>query len=194
MLSKPLQLAKPAFAIALLLAATPAALADERTELLRCEKQICQSVNRSLTSGSLSCPIRKTWSEAELQKAAAKAGLDWSYGGAICSVRLKLPRKDLTDALTSKSAVLTFPEHVLSCTSDKGAQSQLANVTLAPTVQFQNGHANQTTFNVAKIDASYAVSGALWTAAGLHDNTSIFQEDLASEINKLLQVNCKKYK
>lgn len=185
----------PALITSILISVSTTANADsERRDLLRCEKQICRSVNNSLKTGTLSCPIRKTWKAEELSSEAEKIGVSWTYGGATCSVRLLLPRKDLTSALKEKNGTLQFNQHELKCTSDMAPKNHLATVSLAPKVTFENGKATEALFNVSEIDGSYAISGLLWTVAGLNDKTGLLQENLTREINKLLHKTCPKYR
>ncbi|EFO29509.1 hypothetical protein TRICHSKD4_5338 [Roseibium sp. TrichSKD4] len=194
-LSPALRRVVPTLVTSILIGISITANADsERRDLLRCEKQICRSVNNSLKTGTLSCPIRKTWKAEELASEAEKIGVSWTYGGATCSVRLLLPRKDLTEALKAKNGTLHFNPHELKCIGDTAPKNHLATLSLAPTVTFENGKATEALFNVSDIDGSYAISGLLWTVAGLNDKTGLLQESLTREINKLLHRTCPKYK
>jgi len=182
----------PFLTISLLSASSSASANSERRDLLRCEKKICRSVNNSLKTGTLSCPIRKTWKAEELASEAEKIGVSWTYGGATCSVRLLLPRKDLTEALKAKNGTLHFNPHELKCIGDTAPKNHLATLSLAPTVTFENGKATEALFNVSDIEGSYAISGLLWTVAGLNDKTGLLQESLTREINKLLHRTCQR--
>ena len=167
--------------------------ATEREVIKACEKRLCDIVVGKQPAGDdLNCPLSKTWAQSSIKGGIEKRKLTWSLGDARCSADLSLKRDAVLGAVTKPEAALEFPAHDVKCEVEREKEITTVNITLAPKVTFKNGAADKMWLNVKTIEAPAIVKGAIWTAAQIEDNFGLFQSEIISEINDLVQKKCPK--
>lgn len=167
------------------------AIKNEKAKLKTCEKKICRAIiSRSAKNGPIACKLNKTWSKKKIKKGAGQKSLKWGFGDAQCTVDLKVNRKYISDAVTSKKYSLMMSDHVVNCVVETKDGVKPVRVVLAPKIKFKSGHAYKAWLKVKKVDGPGMIKGLVWTAARLEDSLGIFHREMIKAINKFMHTQC----
>lgn len=176
--------------------ATDANKEAEAAALKTCEQNLCAVAVKKAATGDVKCELKKTWTKADITKSVEKKHLSWAFADARCTVPLIIPGPSLADALTKPAHTLELPVHTAHCEVDSAKEGETAasvNVDLAPKFEFKDGKAVKVKLNIGKIEAPTAVKGAIWTAAKAEDYFGLFEGQMLTALNKLLNESCPKH-
>lgn len=165
---------------------------DEKDKLKACERRICETiVKRAPATGDVSCALTKTWARKSLKETSDETKkVDWTFGGARCSVDLKVPRALILTALTTPTVKLELAQHQVNCEIERDKEIDLVHFTLGPKVRFENGQAKQVWINLKKVEGPATIKAMATTLAKLEDSVGLFQGSLTKAINKFIAEQC----
>ncbi|MEO1204902.1 MAG: hypothetical protein AAFV45_01085 [Pseudomonadota bacterium] len=164
---------------------------DEKERLENCERNLCRTVlNKDPANGNLSCKISKTWNRSKIKKGAGTKSLKWGYGDAKCNLDLKLNRKQVQIAMSSKKHKVFFDPHTITCQVETEGGTKPVNVTLNPTLKFKNGKVRKVTLKVKKIEGPTMLRSLIWSTVNLEKTLGIFHGQMVEEINEFLHHKC----
>ncbi len=167
------------------------AIKNEKEKLKTCEKRLCGAIlSKSADGGAIACKLNKTWNKKKIKKGAGKKSLKWGFGDAQCSVDLKLERRYIAHAMTSKKYSLMMPDHIVKCIVETNDGIKPVRVKLAPKIKFKKGRAYKAWLKVKKVEGPGMVKGLIWTAARLEDSLGIFHREIIKGVNKFMHVQC----
>jgi len=182
--------------LASLLSATPSRALEpvpgEAKALEDCDRRLCTILlKKDVTGDDLKCDLTKTWARSTI-KGADSPGLTWGFGDARCLVHLHITRALLITALTAKAYKLWVPPHTAECVVEQSGQMRTIKATLAPKIEFKNGHVEKIWINLQGMEGTSSITGLLSAGATLIDSTGLFHSQMIKEANKYIYAQCPK--
>lgn len=185
-----------AAAVLVVTAASASALDEakgEKEALKACEKSLCELVTKkSPDSGEFTCALTKTWPKEELKEGSAAGRISWGFGGARCTLDLKLARATVIAAVKDPKATLQFPDHTVKCLIEGEKEPTNVTAKLAPKAEFEGGKVSKVWVNLKEVEGSTVIKGLAFTAAKLEDNVGVFHSALVKSLNHLIHEKCPK--
>ena len=166
---------------------------QEKAQRRICKIQICSIFSTKEPEGpDIDCPIVKTWREEDIEDIIAGGKLDWPWGKARCSTRLKLSRAMLAAAASDVGTVAKLDTHTISCVLDlkSGGDTYDVKVDIAPEVTFKGGKAASARMNWGAIDAPMLAYSVIWPGAGLDNSLNVLGGEIVKMTNEFMGKKC----
>src|SRR5215510_14436627 len=157
-----------------------------------CDRRLCTILLKKEVKGDdLKRDLTNTWARSTI-KGADSPGLTWGFGDARCLVHLHITRALLITALTAKAYKLWVPPHTAECVVEQSGQMRTIKATLAPKIEFKNGHVEKIWINLQGMEGTSSITGLLSAGATLIDSTGLFHSQMIKEANKYIYAQCPK--
>lgn len=164
----------------------------EKAERRVCKVEICSIFSSQESNGAdINCPITKTWREDDIEDILSNQ-IDWPWGKARCSTRLKLKRSVLAAATTDAGITTRLDTHTITCSLDlkSDGASYDVKVDVAPEVTFKGGKATAAKINWGDIDAPMLAYSVIWPGATLDNSLNVLQGQIVKMINEFMGKKC----
>ncbi len=172
-----------------------ARMAKEKEDRKACKTEICKAFATPAGGAPIACTVTKTWLAAEIQAGFLGDRLSWPWGHAQCTAAIELDRNAIAEAASKPSAVMKLKKHAISCKLDhkdpKEGTAYDLQLTIEPTVTFENGKAIKAEIGWGTIEAPILAKSAIWSATAVDANFSVIANGVVKEINAFLTDKCK---
>lgn len=200
---------------AALLAASTAAIADEKVSITSeagieltpeekaekdsrkaCKVAICGGFRKPQAgAGDVACSVVKSWRKTQLDKMISKAKVSWPWGAVRCNADIKVSREAMSKAMSEPSYEMALDMHKVLCTVDReGKDAAEINIEFAPKVTFENGKATKAQINWGKLDAPTLLKAAMWTATATDNTFNVLEGTVVEDINDFISTKCDEVK
>jgi len=168
----------------------------EKAQRKICKVEICSIFSSQESNGTdINCPITKTWREDDIEDILSNQ-IDWPWGKARCSTRLKLKRSVLAAAASDDGITTKLDRHTITCSLDLKSDSATydVKVDIAPEVTFKGGKATAAKIDWGEIDAPMLAYSVIWPGAKLDNSLNVLQGQLVKMINEFMGRKCREVK
>ncbi len=172
-----------------------AIIAKEKEDRKACKKQICQIfADKKAAPGTISCDVKKTWLQSEIEKTILRGKLDWPWAHARCTAKLNIDQQDLARLRSQPKSQMKLAKHDISCLlfqKNGGGEAYTVKLSIAPEVTFTGGKATAVTMNWSDIEAPALAKAAIWSATKLDNALGVLEGAMTRKINDFMFTKCK---
>lgn len=166
-------------------------LKDEKDRLKGCEIKLCKVIaKKQPSSGTLACPLTKTWPRERLREGSASGKVNWSYGDARCSVDLAIDNSTIASAVAGAPATVQLAPHRIDCVIEREGEDVTMNFTVAPKLKLKDGKVEKIWINLQKANGPRSMTALAYSVAKLEDRIGIFHRHLVKAANHMILEKC----